>query len=362
MDNIDLNAAVSAGVLRSDQADALRRFDDTRHDAPGATEERFALVSGFADIMAAAGFAMVAWFAVVAMALFPPAAIAMPAACWWAARYFTGRRRMMLTSLVIFATFALSAAMGALAIALFVLGISPLKAAPGDIPHIWATMVASLTTLACWIYWRRFSLPLAFAAFAVAAINVAINLIRLLIPAMPALGVDIVSGLAGPLLFAWAMWWDVSDVRRETIRSDVAFWLHLAAGFQIAKSGMALILGPQTPQIGWSRLFFTVADPGAGQAAAVLLLFLLFAAVALIIDRRSLLTSGMGYAVPALAILVGGGATLFGPALLVAGLCLIGLAVKWTRLRELLLAMLPRGLTAQLPRPQLKAFGPRPVY
>ena len=35
-------------------------------------------------------------------------------------------------------------------------------------------------------------------------------------------------------VFAFAMWWDMSDRERRTRRSDVAFWLHLAAAPLIA--------------------------------------------------------------------------------------------------------------------------------
>ena len=65
MEHFDLDGAVRAGVLRSDQADALRRFDESERHAPAATEERFGLVGGFADIMAAAGIA-IAWLMYVA--------------------------------------------------------------------------------------------------------------------------------------------------------------------------------------------------------------------------------------------------------------------------------------------------------
>ena len=60
MEHIDLDAAVRAGVLRSDEADALRRFDEKQRHAPSATEERFAFISGFADIMAATGLILMA--------------------------------------------------------------------------------------------------------------------------------------------------------------------------------------------------------------------------------------------------------------------------------------------------------------
>jgi hypothetical protein len=221
-------------------------------------------------------------------------------------------------------------------------------------------MVASM---ACYVWWRRFQLPIAFASFAVAVTNVGVNAVRALFPQLPSLGVDLVAFSCGPILFAWAMWWDMSDVRRETVRSDVAFWLHIAAGFQIVKGAMTLLLGTQGQAESWGRMFKQIADPSQGQAAAVLILFLLFASVALIIDRRSLLTSGMFYAVPAMISLFGGvGGSGIAAAFLVCGLTLTILAVRWTAIREPLLRLLPRKISAQLPRPQLKAVGPRPVY
>jgi hypothetical protein len=362
MDKFDLDAAVTAGVIRSDQADALRRFDETRRNAPAATEEHFGLVGGFADIMAAIGIGMVTWAGIVLVAMFPPAGLVLPFAFWAAATYFTEQRRMMLTSFILFGGFALSSAMGALAVALFILGKSPLHATIDDLANVWSVMVATLTTGACWLYWRRFQLPVAFAAFAVALVNVGVTIIRLLFPAMPSLGVDLIAAATGPIFLAWAMWWDVTDVRRETIRSDVAFWLHICAGFTIVKSAMTFLLGTEHDTTGWWRMFSHPATPTAADAVAVLGIFAAFAVVALIIDRRSLLTSGMFYAVPALGALIGGGAFMFAPALFVTGASLVVLAVKWLPWRERLLRLLPDGVVAQLPRPQLKAVGPRPVY
>jgi len=362
MEHFDLDAAVRAGVLRSDQADDLRRFDESLRNAPGATEERFRLVSGFADIMAAVGIAMVAWAGIVVVALAPALGVVLPAVYWWGAKYFTEHRRMMLTSFILFAGFALSAAMGALAVALFILGKSPLQASMTDVANIWAVMVAGITTGACWLYWKRFQLPVAYAAFAVALVNVGVNVVRLLLPGLPSIGVDLVGAIVGPVLFAWAMWWDMSDVRRETVRSDVGFWLHICAGFTIVKSAMTLLLGTQQDSSGWWRMFSHPATPTAADAVAVLGIFAAFAVVALVIDRRSLLTSGMFYAVPALGALVGGGALMFAPALFVTGICLILLAVQWLPWRERLLRFLPAGVSAQLPRPQIKPVGPRPVY
>jgi hypothetical protein len=364
MEHFDLEAAVRAGVIRSDQADELRRFDEKQRHAPAATEEKFALISGFADVMAAVGFLMVTATSIGMLgSAFPPAFILVPFACWWAATYFTAKRQMMLSSFVIFGAFALTVAMAAVGTLMMAYGLNPRATPPASAPALSFILTSVATSAACFAWWRRFQLPIAFAGFAVALINVAINGVRLLIPGMPGLGVDLIGAIFGPLLFAWAMWWDMSDVRRETVRSDVAFWLHIAAGFLIVKSAMALLLGHDGDPAGWGRMFRQVADPTQGQAAAVLLLFLVFAGIALIIDRRSLLTSGMVYAVPATAMLFGGSsATSMGPAFLLCGITLTVLAIRWAVLRENLLRLLPDRISAQLPRPQLKAIGPRPVY
>jgi hypothetical protein len=367
MEHFDLDAAVRAGVIRSDQADDLRRFDERLRHAPGATEEKFAFISGFADVMAAIGIAMVTITLVTLVgSTFPYAAAAFPVACWVAARYFTEKRRLMLTSFVLFAVWAITCAGAALTIGLLTTGFDPLHMYGGaEAPAVAYVLTAAIATVACYAWWRRFQLPIAFASFAVALINVVVNAARALFPELPGFGVDLIAAVTGPIMFVWAMWWDVSDVRRETIRSDVAFWMHIAAGFLIVKGAMTLVLGVEGDAASWGRMFQQIADPNHGQAITVLVLFLVFAAVALIIDRRSLLTSGMVYAVPAMIALFGGvgvGGSGIAAAFLVCGLTLTFLAVRWTAIREPLLKLLPDSVKAQLPRPQLKAVGPRPVY
>ena len=365
MEHFDLDAAVRAGVIRSDQADELRRFDERQRHAPGASEEKFAFISGFADVMAAVGILMVTITLMVILgSTLPIAWAAAPLVCWRAAIFFTEKRRLMLCSFVIFAVYAISCAGAVLTGALYATGSNPWTH-PDAAPAVAYVLVASATSVACYAWWRRFQLPIAYAAFAVATVNIGVTAVRAIMPGLPSLGVDLVSAVCGPIMFVWAMWWDVSDVRRETVRSDVAFWLHIAAGFLLVKGAMTLLLGVNGDAQSWGRMFKQIADPTHGQAAAVLILFLIFAAVALVIDRRSLLTSGMFYAVPAMISLLGGvgvGGTAIAGSFLLCGLTLTFLAVRWNAIRAPLLRLLPQGVSAQLPRPQLKAVGPRPVY
>ena|SRR5215218_3465181 len=213
MEQFDLDAAVRAGVLRSDQADALRRFDEQLRDAPSATEERFAFISGFADIMAAIGIILMAGTSLAIIPKTPYVGFAYPFLFWWAATYFTARRRLMFTSFVIFAAYALSIAMSVLGIVMLGSGLDPYGTTYAQLPSFGALLIAGTVTGACWLFWRRFRLPISFAAFAVALANFIICSIRFVIPSMPSAGVDLLIGLTGPALFATAMWWDMSDVR-----------------------------------------------------------------------------------------------------------------------------------------------------
>src|SRR3546814_12902941 len=79
-------------------------------------------------------------------------------------------------------------------------------------------------------------------------------------------------------VFARAMRVDMSDPTRETRRSDIAFWLHLPAAPLIAHPVFQL-------------LGVLDADVGSGTAIVVVALYLVFAFVALAVDRRALLVS-----------------------------------------------------------------------
>src|SRR3546814_17074082 len=78
------------------------------------------------------------------------------------------------------------------------------------------------------------------------------------------------------------MWWDSSDPKRETRRSDVAFWLHLLAA--------PLIVHPV-----FSLLGLTDGSASVMEAVVVLLVYVGIGLTALAIDRRALLVSALAY-------------------------------------------------------------------
>lgn len=155
----------------------------------------------------------------------------------------------------------------------------------------------------------------------------------------------------------------MSDIFRQTRRSDVAFWLHLFSGFAIANVTLYLAVGLD-PSAGVPYPLFrsTLLSLDLGQAVLVLSLFILFGAIGLLVNRRALMMSSLLFVVMALGVLFGGGqgslpilgALALGTIILVTG-------AFWTPLRRLLLASLPPLLVAQLPRMDVRKPRPRPV-
>jgi len=365
MDSVELEAAVRSGVISPEVARNLRNFSAEQSHTPLADEERFGLVGGLADVMTAVGLLLLLGGVAFAFAFVPVVSILIVLSASWAfAEHFTRQRRMTLTSFVLFAAFALAALAGLLSVAMMF---------PGDRSGYWTAwaaisplgglIIAFGTAMVCGLYWLRFKLPFAYMTAAVAAVNVGVHVVHLVAPNASAGVVSFMLLLVGLWLFAVAMWWDMSDVRRETRRADIAFWMHWAAGYQIAGASFRLLLGVSGGPTGWERLdAFATMPADGGAAIAVICLFAFFCFVALVIDRRSLLMSSLIYVVPATATLMGAfqSTTMTMTAMLTGGF-LVVLAAYWRQMRGRLLAQMPDHIRAQLPRTDLSFATPRPV-
>ena len=331
----DIDNAVTAGAITPEAAAALRAHVATRHAAPAVDEEHFRLLTGFNDIFVAIALVLlfVALGQIGEAIAKPVGGILLAAAAWGLAEYFTARRRMALPSILLLLTFV-----GGIGWALVgaALTVAPTL---GDRA---SALVAAATALGmaggAWLHWRRFMVPITVAAGAAALVGMAG---ALLLAAFPALGdakwpLLLVGGLA---VFGLAMRWDMSDTERRTRRSDVAFWLHLAAAPMIAHSVFQM-LGVFRGEI------------GAGMAVVVLALYIVFAAVALAVDRRALLVSGLAYVLAALyALFRSAGAIELGAALtaFVIGSALLSLSAFWQPMRRAVVAALSPSLRRRLP-------------
>ena len=322
----DLDDAVAAGVLSRETAAALRNHVARSHSAPAVDEEHFRLLSGFNDIFVSIAVGLVlAALAWIGGSITTPLAGALVAiAAWGLAEYFTRQRRMALPSILLLIAFV--AGVTATLVGILV-ELNPDFSDRTD--AVLAAGIGLVAAGAAWVHWKRFMVPITVAAGAAALVAVAVAMTLAVIPAAKdaIYPILLISGVA---VFALAMWWDMSDRERRTRRSDVAFWLHLAAA--------PLIAHPVFHMLGVFNEYITL-----GVAAIVLVLYLVFAFVALAVDRRALLVSSLAYVLYAMySVFHTAGAVELAWAFtgLVIGSALLTLSAFWHPMRRLVVGTL----------------------
>ncbi len=361
----DLASAVEAGALSPAAANALRNYVAERRSAPAVDEEHFKLLTGFNDIFVAIAAALIlvaaarigAYFGVMLIGAGPEERVvggnmigggfAVAATSWMLAEYFTARRRMALPSILLLLGFTGGVAAGLSGIfAANVPWIEEQMHLASDLQKQQlagsvAAVVGLLTAAATWIHWKRFMVPITVAAGALALVGVGVSLVLAFAPQAKD-WVNEMLLVAGVAMFFFAMRWDMSDLERRTRRSDVAFWLHLAAA--------PLIAHPVFHMLG----VFDGEVTGP-TAAIVIALYLVFAFVALAVDRRALLVSSLIYVLWAMyALFQATGAVELAAALtaLVIGSALLLLSAFWQPVRRRVVGLLG-GLEERLPPTQI---------
>lgn len=336
----DLEGAVTAGALSRDAADALRDHIAARRAAPAVDEESFRLLTGFNDIFVAIAIALlltsVAWIGGSVKHGLGGLAVALGA--WLLAEYFTRQRRMALPSIILLLAFS-----GGVA-ATMVGSLTDLNPEWSNrTSALVAAGIAFVTAIATWLHWRRFMVPITVAVGAVAVVAILAALTLAALPGAKEAVLYPVLFLGGLGTFVLAMRWDMSDRNRTTRRSDVAFWLHLAAAPMIAHPVFHM-LGVFEGSI------------GPLQAVIVMALYIVFAVLALAIDRRALLVSSLAYVLYALSTLFQqAGAVELSMAFtaLVLGSALLSLSAFWQPIRQGVVGLLG-GIGDRLPPVQAK--------
>lgn len=340
----DLEDAVAAGAISPDAARALRDHVATLRATPAVDEEHFRLLTGFNDIFVSIAsiilLVAVGWLGNsvrLGASDHQPSLMSgllIAAFSWGLAEYFTRQRRMALPSILLLAGFV-----GGIAFALFALAMQSFPDVGDQGGSLILSGVALLSALAAWAHWRRFMVPITVAAGATAVAGVVAGLVLAAVPDHRTIPFVLLLA-AGLAIFALAMGWDMSDRGRATRRSDVAFWLHLAAAPMIAHS-LFHLLG-----------VFDTGEMGVGKAVMVIILYVTFGLVALAIDRRALLVSSLAYVLFALyALFRQAGAVELSAAFtaLVIGASLLLLSALWHRARAAIVSGLPPRIIGRLP-------------
>lgn len=230
-----------------------------------------------------------------------------------------------------------------------------------SVPERWQPAIAAavIMGLLALFYWR-YRVPLAFALMCIAAFAVVVFIAAAMIFQMsgnealfdtyPTILAGLI-GLFAVLTFGTALYFDFSDRLRATRRSDVAFWLHLAAAPAILYTVITLVYAP------FHQSWFDVAT-SASQAGTIVFSVLVLMLVGIMLDRRAFVTSGLlsfGYAFKIL--LDEGGITGFLASadniafviLLATGVIVLSLGIGWRWLRRVALDALPSGVAQRLP-------------
>jgi hypothetical protein len=333
-----LAIALTRNVLSPIQAEGLREIEaelgSSRLDPPD--EEKLRFISGFGDVFVAIGLLLflgaIAYFGDLLTAGPSGGAIAVALASWLLAEFFTLRRRMALPSILLLVAFC-----GAVFLAVFYLiapGTSPLD------PRAATAMTAggAAGALAALLHYARFHVPITVAAGAAGIVAIIAGLLR-------GLGIETYVALLQPVLFLCgiavfiaAMRFDMADPLRQTRRTDIAFWLHLLAA--------PLIVHPVLSRVWAANTIETQS------AVAILAMFIALAVVAVLVNRRAILVSGLSYAGFAFGALIdqaGFSDNATPLTFLALGALVLLLSAGWTALRRKILRFVPENWRRKLP-------------
>lgn len=285
----DLRAAVAAGIVTEQQAARLVTLAQARAGTrAGLTgdDEPFELFKGFSEIFISVGLVILLSGIiglssitghVLAIAL---TGVALAVAL---ASYFTRRRRMVLPSIVLTVAFGLSMS----ASVLWALGYADFAQVPGT----WAILTVGGAIIAGLLVWfRLFKVP--FTMFLIGCVALAAILLSISAAAPVALYLDWSNmfDLGGSRLalgtlgfgiaaFVLGMAFDMRDPHRLGRHAASGFWLHVLAAPALVNTVALTFLNRQTTT-GYVLLAVSLA---------------IVTLLALVIDRRSFLTAGIGY-------------------------------------------------------------------
>ena len=325
----DLNDAVKAGVFSEKHVDAFRQFMDSKRQGSTSAEEHFRLVTGFNDIFVSIACGLVlfsTWYlgAMVEDFLGP---ILTAISAWGLAEYFTRIRRMALPSILLLLSFILTIYAG-------------VEGAVMLWSHDAAAVIAPLAgAIGASLHWFRFRVPITIAAGISAVIVLVMALMLEAGLNFDDMFFSIVVIAMGIATLCLAIYYDSRNVFRITRQADIAFWLHILSSFVIVHTLFSNILLGSDYSDGMN-IFIVLAT------------YSILTVTSIILDRRALMVSALGYAVYAAGNLltIGNNESIsYALACLVIGGGLLMLSALWAQVRRPFMMILPDAMTDRLP-------------
>lgn len=354
-----IDKAIESGVISPEQAERMRELATQGGASPAPQlaprtvptppplppppaprdpdDEKFRLIGGFNDVFVAIGLLLlIGGLFTLARVLGLPDAFAATSTiiAWGLSEVFCRRLRLALPSIMLAIMFTVSTAL------LVVFNIADARildrvwVAPMNVGPTIAAIVGGAILVSALLHYWRFRVPIGalLAAVGVLVIFFA-GVVAVFSAARAADAFLVVLFVSGLGVFAAAMLFDVSDPERATRRADVGFWLHLLAAPLMVH-----------PVLTWGA--GGLQQIGTGWAALTLLMFALIGVVALVIDRRAMLVSGLASAGAAIWYLISlTASTAIAPPLTLLALAAVILALSafWRPLRRATMRLLPPG-------------------
>jgi len=323
----NIQSAIAAGILDEATAQALKAhaIAANRNISDVVDEEHFRLISGFNDIFVViASLLLITSIKWIGGAIYGNLLAALTA--WGLAEFFVLKRRMALPAILLLLAF-----IG------YLFAASQNGMLTADISRAQSFTISSIVaTIAAWLHWLRFKVPITIAAGTAALVATCLTSLMAFITFFYLMPVAIVIGLG---VFAFAMYWDKQDTKRQTQKSDVAFWLHLLAA--------PIIIHPVFELIGVLH-----GDINLMQASFALILYIAIGIISLLIDRRALMVSALGYVVYVFSTLLSNMGHVdigFAITAFTIGSALLLLSAFWHQCRASLLNLIPSKLKLSLP-------------
>jgi hypothetical protein len=331
----DIRASVAAGEITEAQAANILALSDARRGVReniDGLDEPFELFKGFNEIFIVIGLSIlfVGWTGITNIGAITSDTVSIYTSLYGVigmiliyllTQYFTLKRRMIAPSIALSIMFAISSLQ---------VGFG-LKSSYSMIGLPIGTLCSMLTAICVLFYWIKFRIPFALFLIALSTFTSTFGLIGLGRTPSDAYQMLLLSGtgpfsylttVLGLIALAIALRFDMSDPHRVTRRSQNGFWLHIIAAPAIVNT-----------------IALTLFQSSAPLALTGLLMFLgTISILAIVIDRRSFLISGIGYIV-ALASASQTASTFV--IILILGVCLVFLGARWTDIRRAIMTALP---------------------
>jgi len=324
----DLNRAVKNGIFTPSSVDEFKTSVSSLKNSQNVDEENFRLIGGFNDV-----FVVIACFLLLFSSIFvlKPmnetfGLISFVALSWGLSEFFVLKRKMSLPAILLLVSFVGG---------VYVLASSFFPQTSEN----YLIAAAAASTIAAYLHWLRFKVPITVAAGTIAGI---VLIIALVLNAYPSaqewlLGILFIGGMAS---FCLAMYWDSADIKRTTRKSDVAFWLHL--------SSAPLIIHPV-----FSTLGVLDGNENLFNMGLVIILYILMTMISIVIDRRAFMVSSLVYVIYALTTIVntyGGIGYGFAVTGTVMGAVLLLLSAFWQLARKKIVSTLPLKIRQYIPK------------